>query len=145
MPSGGDGSHPPYSSYWGVDQGFDLNDVASPDGGASLKSPWTVPAGVVGFWFELEGAVIPPLRFKTTPTGKDPAQEQDWCAVIDASAGRHAVPFTQMYVQCWDGPMGTAPTDISPGLLDVGFQVAAVTDGPIDVDFCVTAFGVLLQ
>lgn len=145
VPVPADGSHPPYSSYWGVDLGFDLNDVAAADGGAGVKSPWLVPAGVVGFWFTLEGATIPPLRFKATPTGKDPALEEDSCALVDGIAGRHEVPFTQMYKQCWDGPEGTAPNDVSNGLVDIGFQVAATTEGPIDVDFCVTAFGAMLQ
>jgi hypothetical protein len=138
-----DGSHPPYSTYWGVDLGFDLNDVAG--AGATVKSPWLVPAGVVGFWFTLDGATIPSLRFKATPTGKDPALEEDSCALISGISGRQEVLFTQMYKQCWDGPQGTAPNDVSNGLVDIGFQVAAVTTGPIDVDFCITAFGAMLQ
>ena len=53
------------------------------------------------------------------------------------------VLFTDMYVQCWDGPMGTAPTDVSPGLLDMGLQVAAATDAQYPIDFCVTHVGVI--
>jgi hypothetical protein len=143
VPVPADGSHPPYSDYWGVDLGFDLNDVAG-DGG-SVKSPWLVPGGVVGFWFTLDGATIPALRFKATPTGKDPALEEDSCALVDGNAGRHEILFTDMYKQCWDGPQGTAPNDITNGLVDMGFQIAAVTQGPIDVDFCITAVGALLQ
>ena len=109
-----------------------------------MKTPWLVAAGVVGFWFTVEGAAIPPIRFKTTPTGKDPAQEQDSCALVTPASGvPNAVLFTNMYVQCWDGPEGTAPNDVSLGLLDVGLQVAASTDAAIPVDFCLTGFGVI--
>ncbi|HXU06576.1 MAG TPA: hypothetical protein VN903_36725 [Polyangia bacterium] len=111
-----DGSHPPYSDYWGIELGFNLNQGAD-----AVKSPWTVPAGVIGFWITVEGPMIPSIRFKTTPTGKDPALEQDSCALVRPTDGQAAdVPFTEMYVQCWDGPEGTGTTDISNGLLDMG-------------------------
>ena len=143
VPTPADGSHPPYSQYWGVDLGFNLNQPA--DAAAAVeKTPWTVPANVVGFWFTVEGAMVPALRFKTTPTGRDPAQEQDTCALVFPTSGvPNQVLFKDMFVQCWDGPEGTGVTDTSMGLLDVGFQVAADTNGPQMIDFCVTAFGVI--
>ena len=49
-----------------------------------------------------------------------------------------------MYVQCWDGPQGTGTTDVSQGLLDMGLQVAADTNGEYPIDFCVTHVGVEL-
>jgi hypothetical protein len=134
-----DGSHPPYSDYWGIELGFNLNQDAT-----GAKNPWTVPTNVTGFWFTLEGATIPPLRFKTTPTGKDPAQEQDSCAMVNATTGEaNDVLFTEMYVQCWDGPQGTGTTDISNGLLDMGLQVAAATGIEYPIDFCLTHVGVV--
>jgi hypothetical protein len=139
VPTPPDGGHPPYSDYWGIELGFNLNQDA--DGG---KVPWLVPAGVVGFWFTLEGAQIPPIRFKTTPTGKDPAQEQDSCAlVMPVSGTASSVLFTNMYVQCWDGPQGTGTTDTSKGLLDMGLQVAAATGVAYPIDFCLTHVGVV--
>ena len=139
VPTPADGSHPPYSDYWGIELGFNLNQAA--DG---TKNPWPVPAGVTGFWFTLEGPTIPPIRFKTTPTGKDPAQEQDSCALENpTSAAATDVLFTEMYVQCWDGPQGTGTTDISNGLLDMGLQVAAATNVEYPIDFCVTHVGVV--
>ncbi len=141
VPTPADGSHPPYSDYWGVELGFNLNQAA--DG---TKNPWTVPANVVGFWFTMEGPMIPPIRLKTTPTGRDPAQEQDSCALATPANGvRTQVLFTNMYVQCWDGALGTGTTDISKGLLDMGFQVAAATDTEYPIDFCVTELGVITQ
>jgi len=108
------------------------------------KNPWPVPSGVTGFWFTVEGAAIPPLRFKTTPSGKDPAQEQDSCALVMPSSGAVTkVLFSELYVQCWDGPQGTGTTDTSPGLLDMGLQVAASTDAAFPVDFCLTHFGLV--
>jgi hypothetical protein len=90
--------------------------------------------------------MIPPMRFKATPTGKDPALEQDSCALVTAaSAVPTRVPFTQMYVQCWNGPTGTGATDISKGLLDVGLQVAAATNAVYPIDFCLTELGVILK
>ena len=50
-----------------------------------------------------------------------------------------------MYVQCWNGPAGTGGTDVSVGLVDMGFQVAASTDAAYPIDFCVTELGVLVQ
>src|SRR5262245_35341032 len=139
VPTPADGSHPPYSDYWGIELGFNLNQGA--DG---AKNPWPVPAGVTGFWFTVEGQMIPPIRFKTTPTGKDPAQEQDSCALVyPTSAETTEVPFTEMYVQCWDGPEGTGTTDISNGLLDMGLQVAAATGVNYGIDFCLTHVGVV--
>src|SRR5262249_34835240 len=61
VPTPADGSPPPYSDYWGIDLGFNLNQGAD-----AVKNPWSVPAGVTGFWFTVEGAAIPPIRFKTT-------------------------------------------------------------------------------
>ena len=141
VPTPADGSHPPYSDYWGIELGFNLNQGA--DG---TKNPWTVPAGVSGFWFTLEGSMIPPIRFKTTPTGKDPAQEQDSCALTNPLDGdRNDVLFTDMYVQCWDGPQGTGTTDVSVGLLDMGLQVAAATGVAYPLDFCLTHVGVIIN
>lgn len=142
VPTPPDGSHPPYSTYWGIDLGFNLNQSATAD--PTVKTPWIVPPGVVGFWFTVEGATIPPIRFKTTPTGKDPAQEQDSCALVTASSGvPNQVLFRDMYVQCWDGPQGTGRTDLSMGLVDVGLQVAAATEAAFPLDFCLTGFGVI--
>jgi hypothetical protein len=141
VPTPADGSHPPYSDYWGIELGFNLNQ-----GTDGAKNPWTVPAGVTGFWFTVEGPTIPPIRFKTTPTGKDPAQEQDSCALVYAATGARAdVLFTEMFVQCWDGPQGTGTTDISNGLLDMGLQVAAATGVEYPIDFCLTHVGVVNQ
>lgn len=147
VPTPADGGHPPYSDYWGIDLGFNLDQpVSGADASDASKTPWAVPANVVGFWFTVEGPTIPGLRFKTTPTGKDPALEQDSCALVTPSSGvPQPVLFTDMFVQCWDGPQGTAPTDISMGLVDVSLQVAADVDAPQPVDFCLTAFGVLTQ
>jgi hypothetical protein len=141
VPTPADGSHPPYSDYWGIELGFNLNQ-----GLDGAKNPWTVPAGVTGFWFTLEGPMIPPIRFKTTPTGKDPAQEQDSCALVYPQTGTRAdVLFTEMFVQCWDGPQGTGTTDISNGLVDMGLQVAAATGVAYPLDFCLTHVGVVIN
>jgi len=141
VPTPADGSHPPYSDYWGIELGFNLNQ-----GTDSAKNPWMVPSNVGGFWFTVEGSMIPPIRFKTTPSGKDPAQEQDSCALVTPDSGVPTeVLFANMYVQCWDGPQGTAATDVSPGLLDMGLQVAAATNAEYPIDFCVTAVGVVTQ
>jgi hypothetical protein len=139
VPTPADGSHPPYSDYWGIELGFNLNQGAD-----AIKNPWTVPAGVVGFWFTVEGPTIPPIRFKATPTGRDPAQEQDSCALVNPVSGDAThVLFTEMYVQCWDGPQGTGTTDTSSGLVDMGLQVAAATGVEYPLDFCVTHVGVI--
>jgi len=39
---------------------------------------------------------------------------------MPASGAVTKVPFSEMYVQCWDGPRGTGTTDTSPALLGVG-------------------------
>lgn len=144
VPTPADGSHPPYSTYWGIDLGFNLNQGSDSD--PTVKTPWILPTGVLGFWFTVEGSTIPPLRFKTTPTGKDPGQEQDSCALVSPSSGvPNRVLFKDMYVQCWDGPLGTGVTNTSQGLLDVGLQVAAATDFTFPLDFCLTGFGVITE
>lgn len=143
VPTPADGSHPPYSDYWGIELGFNLNEAANSEGTAT-KMPWLVPSDISGFWFTLEGPMVPALRFKATPTGRDPALEQDSCALLTPVSGtRSDVQFTDMYVQCWNGPQGTAPTDISPGLLDIGLQVAAATNAEYPLDFCLTHLGVI--
>jgi len=140
VPVPADGSHPPYSTYWGIELGFNLNQGA--DG---TKSPWMLPAGVVGLWFTADGPTIPPIRFKATPTGRDPALEQDSCALVSPTSGdRTEVLFANMYVQCWDGPQGTGTTDTSSGLLDMGLQVAAATGVAFPIDFCLTHVGVVV-
>jgi hypothetical protein len=139
VPTPADGSHPPYSDYWGIELGFNLNQ-----GMDAVKNPWTVPPDSIGFWFTVEGASIPPIRFKTTPTGKDPALEQDSCALVNPASGDATqVLFTEMYVQCWDGPQGTGTTDTSNGLLDLGLQVAAATNTEYPIDFCLTHIGIV--
>jgi hypothetical protein len=139
VPTPADGSHPPYSDYWGIELGFNLNQGAD-----AVKSPWMVPVGVAGFWFTVEGPSIPPIRFKVTPTGRDPALEQDSCALVSPASGDPTqVLFANMYVQCWDGPQGTGTTTITNGLLDMGFQVAAATGAQYPIDFCVTQVGVV--
>jgi hypothetical protein len=139
VPTPADGSHPPYSDYWGIELGFNLNQAE--DG---AKNPWTVPANVTGFWFSVEGKAVPPMRLKATPTGKDPALEQDSCALVTPTSGVPTqVPFTQMYVQCWNGAVGAGTTDVSKGLMDMGLQVAAATDAVYPIDFCLTHLGVL--
>ena len=141
VPTPADGSHPPYSDYWGIELGFNLNQ-----GAGTVKNPWMVPSGVVGFWFTVEGATIPSIRFKTTPNGRDPAQEQDSCGLVTPASGVPTqVLFADMYVQCWDGPQGTGTTDVSPGLLDMGLQVAAATSAEYPIDFCVTQIGVITE
>ena len=141
VPTPPDGSHPPYSQYWGIDLGFNLNQSATAD--PTVKTPWIVPTGVKGFWFTVEGATIPPIRFKTTPTGKDPALEQDSCALVTPASGvPNKVLFQDMYVQCWNGAPGSGPTDLSKGLVDIGLQVAAAIEMPFPLDFCMTGFGV---
>jgi hypothetical protein len=144
VPTPADGSHPPYSEYWGVELGFNLNQAASADETTQTKLPWNVPSNVTGFWFTLEGAMIPAMRFKATPTGKDPALEQDSCALVSPTSGaRTEVPFSDMYVQCWNGPQGTGTTDTSQGLLDIGLQIAAATNAEYPLDFCLTHVGVV--
>ncbi len=139
VPTPADGSHPPYSTYWGIELGFNLSQDAS-----GTKVPWMVPPGISGFWFTVEGSAIPPIRFKTTPTGRDPALEQDSCALVNPVSGDSTqVLFTNMYVQCWDAPQGTGTTDVSAGLLDMGLQVAAATGVEYPIDFCVTHVGVI--
>jgi len=141
VPVPADGSHPPYSDYWGIELGFNLNQ-----GTDGTKNPWMVPAGVTGFWFTAEGTAIPPIRFKTTPTGRDPALEQDSCALVAPTSGVPTqVVFTDMYVQCWDAPQGTGTTDVSVGLLDMGLEVAAATTVAYPIDFCLTKVGVVTQ
>ena len=141
VPTPADGSHPPYSDYWGIELGFNLNQAA--DG---TKNPWTVPSGVHGFWFTVEGPMVPPMRFKTTPTGRDPALEQDSCALVSpTSATATDVLFSNMFVQCWNGAQGTGATDISAGLLDMGLQVAAATGVAFPLDFCLTHIGVVVD
>jgi hypothetical protein len=148
VPTPADGGHPPYSDYWGVDLGFNLNQDldAGADASPTMKTPWVVPANVIGFWFTVEGAAIPDIRFKTTPTGKDPSLEQDSCALVTPTSGApNQVLFTDMYVQCWVGAQGTGPTDISLGLVDVGLQIAADTNAAHAFDFCWTGFGVITK
>jgi hypothetical protein len=141
VPTPADGSHPPYSEYWGIELGFNLNQAV-----AGAKNPWLVPSDVTGFWFTLEGELVPPLRLKATPTGKDPALEQDSCTLVTPVSGVPSqVLFSQMYVQCWNGPVGSGTTDISKGLLDMGLQIAAATNAVYPIDFCLTRLGVILH
>jgi hypothetical protein len=72
--------------------------------------------------------------------------EEDSCAAMYPKSGVPSqVPFTKMFVQCWNGPVGTGTTDISLGLLDFGLQVAAATDVEYPIDFCLTAIGLVTQ
>jgi hypothetical protein len=125
VPTPPDGSHPPYSSYWGIEVGFDLNQGLA----------W-MPGSVLGFSFTIEGAVMSPIRFMALPFGLDPTAEASAkCLPMNPQSGvAQQVQFTQLTQFCWSP--GNPVIDTSNGLTNFGLQIAADTPAAIPFDWC---------
>ena len=125
VPTPPDGSHPPYSSYWGIEVGFDLN----------LGLAW-MPGSVVGFSFTIEGTVMSPVRFMALPFGLDPTAEASAkCLPMNPQSNvAQQVQFTQLTQFCWD--TASPVIDTSKGLSNFGLQIAATTNAAIPFDWC---------
>src|SRR5262249_4329041 len=103
---------PDYTAYWGTEVGINLNegagrrggggggDAGAPEGdaggadaggggavtpppeGGNTALPWE-RGPVLGFTFKIDGATIPPFRFKTKPTTS--TNEENFCRQIPAA------------------------------------------------------------
>jgi hypothetical protein len=125
VPAPLDGSHPPYSSYWGIEIGFDLNQGMA----------W-MPGNVLGFAFTIEGTVMSPMRFMALPFGLDPTAEASAkCLPMNPQSGvAQQVQFAQLTQFCWSS--GNPVIDTSNGLANFGLQIAADTGAAIPFDWC---------
>lgn len=150
---------PDYAGYWGVEVGINLNEgpiagggggVADagagagdagdagggetpPAGGTTTALPWD-RGQVLGFTFKIDGATIPPFRFKTRPTAA--TDEDNYCRQIPAavSGSTVTVRFSDMILSCWNttgaNPEGT--------LNNIAWQIPADPGIPHPYDFCVS-------
>lgn len=154
-----DTAMPDYSAYWGIEVGINLNEGAGPGGGgggdagapvgdaggADAGAVTPPPAGgntalpwergsVLGFTFKIDGATIPPFRFKTKPTTA--TTEQNFCRQVPAAVSGSTVTvlFSDMIESCWQ-PGGMSPA----GTLDnIAWQIPADPGVPHPYDFCVS-------
>lgn len=141
-----------YGQYWGVEIGFNLNQVtpgspapdpfdagpfdAGPDAAApssdadaaastpDIAEPWQ-PGRVIGFSYVIEGPSINLVRFKALPDGFDPALESSvFCKTVEATSGvAEASLFTEMTQYCWSPNNPPLPT--SAGLDNISWQLPA--------------------
>lgn len=134
--------HGNYGQYWGVEFGFNLNQVpaagasavlpareadAGADAGAApldIAEPWH-PGNVVGFSFVIEGPTIDLVRFKSLPDGYDPSLESSvFCKEIHAVSGTpNAALFSELSTFCWGGINALIPT--TAGLDNISWQLPA--------------------
>jgi hypothetical protein len=133
--------HGNYGQYWGVEFGFNLNQVpadgesagltappvpASADAGAPLDTaePWH-PGTVVGFSFVIEGPTIDLVRFKSLPDGYDSSLESSvFCKEIHAVSGTpNDALFSELSTFCWGGINTLIPT--TAGLDNISWQLPA--------------------
>jgi hypothetical protein len=142
-----------YSQYWGVEVGFNLNQTALDDGaggaggadgaagaggsdGTDVAEPW-LPGSVIGFSFVIEGPTIDLIRFKSLPSGYDPALEASvFCRTVVATSGQvNDALFTQMIQYCWNATGTPLPT--AAGLANISWQLPAdVAVGARPFDWC---------
>jgi hypothetical protein len=153
--------HGNYGQYWGVEFGFNLNqvpaegasaglpaptaapapaNVASADAGAApmdLAEPWH-PGNVVGFSFVIEGPTIDLVRFKSLPDGYDSAQESSvFCKEFHAVSGTpNAALFSELSTFCWGGINTLIPT--AAGLDNISWQLPADVVGARPFDWCLS-------
>jgi hypothetical protein len=140
--------HGNYGQYWGVEFGFNLNQVpaageavgltapapesgvnAAGDAGATppamdVAEPWH-PGKVVGFSFVIEGPTIDLIRFKSLPDGYDSSLETSvFCKEIHAVSGApNAALFSELSTFCWGGINMLIPT--AAGLDNISWQLPA--------------------
>lgn len=155
---------PDYTNYWGIEVGINLNEGAAPGGGGGGDDAGAAPVGdageaaadagggvtpppaggnaalpwdrgpVLGFTFKIDGATIPPFRFKTKPTAA--TNEQNFCRQVAAAVSGSTVTvlFSDMIESCWQtggaNPMGT--------LDNIAWQIPADPGVPHPYDFCVS-------
>jgi hypothetical protein len=136
--------HGNYGQYWGVEFGFNLNQLpagddaagvtapsptseTSADAGAApmdVAEPWQ-PGNVVGFSFVIEGPTIDLIRFKALPDGYDSSLESSvFCKEIHAVSGTpNAALFSELSTFCWGGINALVPT--AAGLDNISWQLPA--------------------
>jgi len=135
--------HGNYGQYWGVEFGFNLNQVpadgessgltappaaSGADAGATppmdTVEPWH-PGKVVGFSFVIEGPTIDLVRFKSLPDGYDSALESSvFCKEIHAVSGTpNTALFSELSTFCWGGINTLIPT--TAGLDNISWQLPA--------------------
>ncbi|HTV23766.1 MAG TPA: hypothetical protein VMG12_33980 [Polyangiaceae bacterium] len=136
--------HGNYGQYWGVEFGFNLNQVPADGGGAALTAPpapsdagvdggappldavepWH-PGKVVGFSFVIEGPTINLVRFKSLPEGYDSSLESSvFCKEVQAtSGGENVALFSELSTFCWGGINTLIPT--AEGLANISWQLPA--------------------
>jgi hypothetical protein len=149
------GTPPDYTNNWGMQFGFNLNDVppaggggpvadagadagdagAAPPAGEAVTSPWT-PGNVTGFSFTIEGTDIPALiRVNVAPF--DAPADPPFCLELRAltTGTTRAFRFTEVTSACYNGAGGVPA---APPLRNVGWQVPADTTAPHTYDFCIS-------
>jgi hypothetical protein len=163
-----------YMGYWGIEVGFNLNQVpvegggeggaagaagaagaggaggegGSGSGGAPQDAveAW-LPGNVVGFSYVIEGPTISPVRFKSLPFGLDPALESSvYCKGLMTTSGvAEDSLFSQLRQACWDGAsMITVP--LESGLANISWQLPAdVNTGVREFDWCLSNLRPLLM
>jgi hypothetical protein len=143
-----------YSTHWGVDFGFNLNQATTPvgggdaDAGADAGTPaagalpplaWLPPAGVIGFSFVVTGPTINLIRFRVRPFGLDPTLEASiYCKTIPAAVSGQPtdVLFSEVTQQCWNPGTPQAPT--AAGFDRISWNLPAdVGVPPRPFDFCI--------
>jgi hypothetical protein len=142
-----------YGQYWGVEIGFNLNqvtpggldagavaaDASTPPSDAGLDAaapsrdaapsadvaePWR-PGRVIGFSYVIEGPTINLVRFKALPAGYDSALESSvFCKTVEAVSGvAESSLFTEMTQYCWSPGNPELPT--GGGLDNISWQLPA--------------------
>jgi len=133
--------HGNYGQYWGVEFGFNLNQVPADGASAGLTAPAPVgedagaappdvaepwhPGSVVGFSFVIEGPTIDLVRFKSLPDGYDSSLESSvFCKEIHAVSGTpNNALFSELSTFCWGGINTLIPT--AAGLDNISWQLPA--------------------
>jgi hypothetical protein len=119
-----------WETYWGSQLSMSLNEA--PD---ATASPWQ-RRDVIGFAFDVVGAVPPELRFvASAPEGDLPAQT--YCVVMfTRPEGTRFAHFDEMRTACWDELGGNALA--GDPLLQLGWHLPASSSFQFEFDFCVS-------
>jgi len=130
-----------YSTYWGVDLGWNLNQPKDADGGVS-DTP--LPADLSAFTsvsFDFDGASDPPLPLRIQLTVPDPAggTESYYCSRIATAALPQTIALANLKTNCWPG--GTPQVAFDPATMkptNLAIQVFTDVDKAYPFNFCLT-------
>jgi len=101
-----------YSTYWGVDLGWNLNQPKDADGGVGDPQAADLSA-FTSLSLDFDGATTPPLplRVQLTVMDSTTGTEAYYCSRIATAALPQTIPLANLKTNCWPGGSPQVPFD----------------------------------